>query len=147
MFGNVVDGFMQLNEMGKIVADEWIKSSEIRREIDLDKWVVMPNHLHGIIVITGDSVGAHGRAPLKKPQGVRDKELYRKPKSIGAMIAGFKSASTKRINQLRQTPGAKLWQRNYWEHVIRNEHDLSEIREYICNNPIKWEFDRLYIPM
>ena len=147
MFGNVVDGFMQLNEMGKIVADEWIKSSEIRREIDLDEWVVMPNHFHGIIVITGDSVRAHGRAPLQKPQGVSDRELYRTPKSIGAMIAGFKSASTKRINQLRQTPGAKLWQRNYWEHVIRNEHDLSEIREYICNNPIKWEFDRLYIPM
>jgi REP element-mobilizing transposase RayT len=137
---------MPLNDAGKIVADEWTKTAEIRQEIEMDEWVVMPNHLHGIVVITGDSVGAHGHASLQKRQGPGDRALCRSPKSIGAMIAGFKSATTKRINEFRQTPGVKLWQRNYCEHVIRNEHDLAEIREYIHNNPLKWESDTLLIP-
>jgi REP element-mobilizing transposase RayT len=61
-------------------------------------------------------------------------------------VAGFKSAVTKRINSLRNTPGAKLWQRNYWEHIVRNEPELNRIREYIGNNPAKWEMDKLFIP-
>jgi len=69
---------------------------------------------------------AHGRVPL------------RTPKSLGAFIAGFKSAATKRINALRHTPSRPVWQRNYYEHVIRNEIDLQEISEYIQNNPLKW---------
>lgn len=123
-----------------------MKSAEIRQEIKLDEWVVMPNHFHGIVVITCDSVWAHGRAPVQKPRGVSDRSLYRPPKSIGAMIAGFKSAATKRINAHRQTSGEKLWHRNYWEHVIRCEHDLAEICEYIRNNPVKWQFDGFYLP-
>jgi hypothetical protein len=59
-------------------------------------------------------------------------------------MAGFKSAATKRINKLRQTPGAKLWQRNYWEHIVRNESELNRIREYVQNNPAQWELDKLY---
>jgi len=64
--------------------------------------------------------------------------------SIPTIIRSFKSAVTKRINELRQTPGAKLWQRNYWEHIVRNEPELNRIREYIQNNPTQWEWDRLY---
>ncbi|HHE31532.1 MAG TPA: hypothetical protein ENL07_02550 [Chlorobaculum parvum] len=146
LFGEIVDGVMQLNEAGRIVAEEWMKSAEIRQEIKLDEWVIMPNHFHGIVVITSDSVRAHGRAPVQKPRGASDRPLCRPPKSIGAMIAGFKSAATKHINAYRQTPGEKLWHRNYWEHVIRNEHDLAEICEYIRNNPAKWEFDGFYLP-
>jgi hypothetical protein len=62
--------------------------------------------------------------------------------SISTIIRSFKSAVTKRINEIRKTPGAKLWQRNYYEHIIRNENELNRIREYIANNPIKWEFDK-----
>ncbi|MFL5804932.1 MAG: hypothetical protein ACJ8CR_24700, partial [Roseiflexaceae bacterium] len=66
------------------------------------------------------------------------------PKSIGALMAGFKSAVTTRINRARQTPGAPLWQRNYWEHIIRDDAELNRIREYIRDNPARWEADTLY---
>ncbi len=81
------------------------------------------------------NVGAHGRAPLQRPS------LYRPPKSLGALIAGFKSAVTKRINESRETPGAPVWQRNYHEHVIRNESSLNDIRLYIQTNPACWAED------
>jgi len=63
------------------------------------------------------------------------------PNSLPTIIRSFKSAVTKRINSLRQTPGARLWQRNYYEHVIRNETDLNDIRQYILDNPVKWDMD------
>ncbi len=85
-------------------------------------------------------VGAHSRAPL---QSSNLHSLYRQPKSLGSLMAGFKSAVTKRINELRQTPGTKLWQRNYWEHIVRNEPELNRIREYIHDNPVQWEYDSL----
>ncbi|HPW69807.1 MAG TPA: hypothetical protein PLA82_10105, partial [Deltaproteobacteria bacterium] len=103
-------------------------------------------------------VGAHGRAPQQgraplqghppqpPPPDAPDRILRRPPKSLGSLVAGFKSAVTKRINSLRNTPGAKLWQRNYWEHIVRNEPELNRIREYIGNNPAKWEMDKLFIP-
>jgi REP element-mobilizing transposase RayT len=132
IFGNVVNGEMMLDEYGKVAREEWDRSAEIRREVELDFFVVMPNHIHGIVVIVESNVGATGRSPL--PKGPT-------PKSIGAMVAGFKSAATRRINELRGTPYKLVWQRNYYEHVIRNEDNLNEIREYIVNNPLKWDLD------
>jgi REP element-mobilizing transposase RayT len=124
---------MVLNKCGKVVQEELDRSAKIRREIELDTFVVMPNHIHGIVVIVESNVGATGRSPL--PKGPT-------PKSVGAMMAGFKSAVTRRINDLRGTPYSPAWQRNYYEHVIRNEDDSDEIREYIVNNPLKWDLDR-----
>lgn len=144
LFGKVVDGEMRLNDTGRIVAEEWIKSAEIRREIEMDEWVVMPNHIHGIVIITTE-VGAHGRAP--QPPDVSStvtqgrSSLYRPPKSLGSLIAGFKSAVTKRINAQRGTPGTPVWQSNYYEHIIRNEVSLDRIRNYIVNNPLQWALD------
>lgn len=132
LFGEIVHGKMRLNDAGRIVADEWVKTAEIRDEIELDEWVLMPNHFHGILVIA-DGRGDRRVAPTG-PQ----------PRSVGAVMAGFKSVVTKRINGLRQTPGAKLWQRNYWEHIVRNEPELKRIREYIHNNPAQWELDKLH---
>ena len=132
VFGNIVDGEMHLNKWGEIIAEEWMRSSEIRKEIKLDEFVVMPNHIHGIVMITEASVGATGRSPLPKGPPA---------KSIGSFVAGFKSAATKRINEIRTNRGAPLWQRNYYEHVIRNEEELKQIREYITGNPIKWTED------
>ena len=144
LFGRVVDGVMQLNAFGEIVREEWFRSAEIRREIELypEEFVVMPNHIHGIVWIveyggTNDSqdiVGATGRSPLQ-PRGPA-------PRSLASFIAGFKSAVTKRINHVRGTPGAPVWQRNYWEHVIRTERVLNAIRQYIHDNPPRWSFDR-----
>lgn len=134
-FGDIVNGEMMLNAEGQIVAEEWIKTAEIRNNIELDEWVVMPNHFHGILVIN-ECRGTARRAPTV--------EQFGKPvsNSIPTIIRSFKSAVTKRINELRNSPGAKIWQRNYYEHIIRNEDELNRIREYITNNPLKWEFDK-----
>lgn len=131
-FGNIVNGEMRLNELGQVVEMEWLKTAKIRDNVELDEFVVMPNHIHGIVVITESYVGATGRSPL--PNGPA-------PKSIGAIIAGFKSAVTKRVNEMRHTPGVPIWQRNYHEHIIRDEDDLHQIQLYIVNNPLRWELD------
>jgi len=101
----------------------------------LDEWVVMPNHLHGIVIIRDNDVRATGRLPLQSRCGP-------KSKSLGAFVAGFKSVVTKRINEFHDSSGASVWQRNYYEHIVRNENELARIREYVVNNPAKWEFDR-----
>jgi REP element-mobilizing transposase RayT len=136
LFGNIVDGNMVLNEYGMIVRDEWEKSSNIRLEIKLDSFIVMPNHFHGIVFIAGanNAVGANGRSPLHRT-GMGSKTL-------SSFVAGYKSAVTKRINELRQNPGIPVWQRNYYEHIIRGEDELNRIREYIVNNPVQWDNDR-----
>jgi len=137
IFGHIMDSEMRLNEIGQIAAEEWTRSERVRDEIELDEWVIMPNHLHGIVWITTNYdgrnvVGATGRSPL--PSGPQ-------PRSLGAMVAGFKSAATKRINAVYGTPGTSLWQRNYYEHVIRNEDTLDRVRQYIRDNPSKWPDD------
>ncbi|MBI2918823.1 MAG: transposase [Chloroflexi bacterium] len=138
LFGDVVDGEMRLNDCGQIVRDEWLRSADIRRELVLDAFVVMPNHLHAVVIINNDSprgpdpVGATGRSPL--PPGPAQR-------SLGSLVAGFKSAATKRINALRRMPGAPVWQRNYHDHVIRSTAALDNIREYILANPARWGDD------
>ena len=131
LFGNIVDDEMELNCAGRIAHEEWLRSSEVRSNVQLDTFQIMPNHFHAIVIIThalpdNINVGAHSRAPLS-----------RQPKSLGSLIAGFKSAATKQINQLRGTPGVPVWQRNYYERVIRNERELEAIRQYIVDNPAK----------
>ena len=133
LFGDVCAGKMRLNAFGKIVADEWVKTAEIRDEIDLDEWVVMPNHFHGILVI---GRGDRPVAPTKSVAAIGPQS-----RSVAAAIAGFKSAATKRINTLRGTPGMPVWQRNYHEHIIRNEDSLDRLRQYILDNPAQWTMD------
>lgn len=133
LFGEIKDGAMSLNNAGQIVAEEWMKSADIRNGIELDEFVVMPNHLHGIIVICK---GTARRAPTAEQFGAPVAG------SLPTIIRSFKSAIAKRVNKMRQTPGAKLWQRNYYEHIIRNENELHGIRQYIVNNPSKWGYDR-----
>ena len=100
----------------------------------LDEWIVMPNHLHGIIVII-HNVGACCNTPLQNQ--------FKSPsKTIGAIVRGFKSVATKEISKLNKTPGIPVRQRNYYEHIIRNEKELTKIRAYIQNNPLKWSLDR-----
>ncbi len=134
-FGEIMNGAMQLNEIGTIAAEEWTKTAEIRNGISLDKWVVMPNHLHGIIAIASPhtSLGDRPVAPTGPAAN-----------SLGAIIANYKATVTRRINRLQDEPSEKLWQRNYWDHVIRNDADLTRIREYIVNNPAQWELDKLH---
>jgi REP element-mobilizing transposase RayT len=136
LFGRVFGDSMELNELGEIVLQEWLRTPEIRAEIGLDEFVIMPNHLHGIIHLR--DVGAHGGAPLRTPStGV----AFRAPRSLGSFIAGFKSAATKRINILRHAPGVPVWQPNFYDRIIRDEDELNRIRQYIIDNPAEWAGD------
>lgn len=139
LFGEIVDGSMVLNAWGEIVRDEWFKTVQLRPYVALydDEFVVMPNHIHGIIWIVDDPVGARRRrAPTT--------EQFGKPVagSLPTIIRAFKSAVTRRIHQTPGTPGAPVWQRNYYERIIRNDEALNRIRAYILNNPLKWALDR-----
>ena len=111
----------------------------MRLNVQLDEYVIMPNHLHGIIVIHDDRKGvdAFVRANSSSP---RRATPFRSPSgTVGAIIRGFKAASTKRVNEMRNTPGKPVWQRNYYEHVVRGEKDLERIRTYIHLNPERWD--------
>jgi putative transposase len=125
LFGEIVDGNIRLNDLGRGVAKCWQWLAEQYPYIQLDEWIVMPNHFHGILLIMNELRGGSRTAPTKQ-------------KPLGRLIGAFKTVSTKQINEYRDTPYAPLWQRNYYEHVIRNETDLEEIRAYIENNPAKW---------
>jgi len=137
LFGEVVDGQMRLNALGEIVREEWEKTATIRAEIELGSYVIMPNHFHGNIWII-EGRGTARRAPTV--------EQFGKPVagSIPTILRAFKSAVTARINQIRKTPGVAVWQRNYYEHVIRNEDDLQAIHLYIAANPTNWPDDDEY---
>ena len=129
LFGTVTDGAVHLSAAGKMVKDTWEGMTRHYRYVALDDFVVMPNHFHGLLVINGD--------PGLQPT------IPEKIQPLGQLVAEFKSLTTKRINKARETPGQPLWQRNYWDRVIRNEKELNRIREYILTNPSRWEVDRL----
>jgi REP element-mobilizing transposase RayT len=134
LFGEIVGGEMQLNDVGKIVQMTWDALPSHYPHIELDEWVVMPNHFHSIIVLANVGAGSVGAG--LKPAPTRH--------GLPEIVRALKTFSSRRINELRQTPGTKLWQRNYWEHIIRNETELNRIREYIQNNPTQWDLDKLH---
>jgi REP element-mobilizing transposase RayT len=130
---------MRLNTYGEIVREEWSRTAVIRREVELDASVIMPNHLHAIVVIIHPgNVGARRFAYSRAPTS----SLSRPAKSLGALVAGFKSAATKNINELRGTPGAPVWQRSFYDRVIRDETRLNQARQYIEANPAQWALDQ-----
>ena len=138
IFGYIKDGKMILNEPGKSVEYTWYDLPNHNNNIELDEFVVMPNHVHGIIVIVGAG---------SKPALIHERAGYEPAPTVhglSEMIRQFKTFSAKRINKIDNATGTAVWQRNYYEHVIRNEHDLSGIREYILMNPIMWNNDKYY---
>jgi len=153
IFGSIINGEMKLSVLGEIVREEWLRSAEIRKEIQIfdDEFVVMPNHLHGVNWIV--DVGADGVRPTDDAsvktermasapthQDARRASLRRAPRSLGSFIAGFKASVTSRAG--RELNMAGIWQRNYYEHIIRNDRELNNIEWYIVNNPINWQLDR-----
>lgn len=135
LFGTIVNGRMILNAAGKIAEEEWRRSAELRKEIRLDEFVVMPNHFHGLVRIaeagdTGDLPRDTGDLPVARTL---------MPKSLGALIAGFKGGAGKRINLWRKEPGAVVWHRNYWDVIVRDAKALANIRSYIRENPRNYE--------
>jgi REP-associated tyrosine transposase len=144
LFGNVECGRVVLNGIGKIVEEEWLETPVIRPYVELDEFVIMPNHLHGIVVIKDvldiqDVCESGGEV---KTGGAHSCALKRMPHSLGSIIAGFKSASAKRINVYRNSPGRAVWHRNYYEHIVHDYKSLERIRQYIANNPMKWEMSK-----
>ncbi|MCL4500810.1 MAG: transposase [Deltaproteobacteria bacterium] len=136
LFGSIHHGEVRLSGAGQIVIEEWLKTAQIRPSVKLDEFVVMPNHFHGVIIIEMENEGTTRRAPIIQGFG--------RPvaKSLPAIIGAFKFAAARRINAVNGTPCAPVWQRNFYEHVIRDETSLNKIREYIINNPLSWELDR-----
>jgi putative transposase len=137
LFGEVVNGEMRLNKYGQIVDDAWNDLSNHYAGLILDAFVIMPNHVHGVIVLTGDPIwdGLVGA-------GLKPAPTHTKHVPLSEIVRAFKTFSARRINQCRGTPGAPVWQRNYYEHIIRNEESLNRIREYILQNPLRWHLDR-----
>ncbi|GIJ97399.1 hypothetical protein CAPN001_19680 [Capnocytophaga stomatis] len=164
-FGEIIDGKMQLNAIGEIAHNEWINTENVRKNIKIHTFIVMPNHFHAIIEIahqcrgvlhTPNDVTLHTpnddekdvlHTPNDDEKGVlhtsnNEKCVFNTPlrspsQTLGAIVRGYKSAVSKKT-------GFSLWQRNYYEHIIRNEESYFKIHEYIENNPTKWEADCFY---
>ena len=141
LFGDVVDGAMRLNEFGEIVRLTWEDLPNHVANIVLDAFVVMPNHAHGVIFITDSVVVGAGSEPAPtEPAPTQHTQPRRYP--LPEIIRQFKTFSARRINELRGTPGISVWQRNYYEHIIRDDESLNRIRRYILENPQRWAMDR-----
>jgi REP element-mobilizing transposase RayT len=127
LFGAIRDETMHLNALGNLVFGQWQALSQQYGCLDVDAFVIMPNHLHGIIVFGDQEPGAMNRAP-----------------TLGEVVRAFKARCSQAVRRgaMNRAQGAPLWQRSYYEHVIRNGGDLARVREYIANNPLQWSLDR-----
>ena len=157
LFGAIEHGEMRLSQPGQIVVDTYLWLANQYPYVHLDRWVVMPNHLHGIIVLTDDCRGGLRIAlppnlappPNIAPDIALTPDVVLTPditlrKPLGRLIGAFKTVSTKQINLVRDTPDIPVWQRNYYEHIIRDDRALQHIRQYIQNNPLSWRDDQLH---
>ncbi|MDA8105885.1 MAG: hypothetical protein M0Z71_10960 [Nitrospiraceae bacterium] len=138
LFGEIKNGKVSYNEAGQVLADVWCNLLGRFPSIDLDEFVIMPNHVHGIVILHTDVVGA-GLALPGTNRG--QKGAASSAPTLGDIMRTFKSISAIAVNRRLGSPGSPLWQRNYYEHIIRDERELHSIREYIRYNPLKWEED------
>jgi REP element-mobilizing transposase RayT len=133
LFGEAVDGEIQLNDAGRLVEASWQDLTSRFADISLDVFVVMPNHIHGIIL-----VGAQFIAPSAAPD--KNQGAMNRAPTLGQIVRAYKASSTRLIRSRANANFA--WQRNYYEHVIRNEESFNGIRQYILDNPFRWHLDR-----
>ncbi len=181
LFGHIEGDAMVVNDAGRMMESVWNDLPNHYANISLDAFVVMPNHVHGIIIINdgvrfpvhggsckgGTSEGGSTKGGLEtrpysecinkndvgagfKPAlDIQADDINRagfkpaptKNHGLPEIVRGFKTYSAKKINKSSNTPGLPLWQRNYYDHIIRNEKSLEETREYIVSNPLKWDND------
>jgi putative transposase len=137
LFGQIADGEMHLSVYGAIPLECWQEIPDHCPHVELDTFLVMPNHIHGILMLK-DAAARSMHLPTQ--------ERFGKPVvgSLPTIMRLFKAAVTRRINELRTAPGALVWQHNYYEHIIRGQASLDRIRAYIVNNPLRWELDQLH---
>jgi putative transposase len=134
LFGEVIEDGVRLNEYGEIVKECWEEIPLHFPNVLLDAFVVMPDHVHGILAISSFS----SEKPCEVEEGVHKPC----PGSLSAIMRSFKSAVTKEINIRRGTPGASIWHRSFYDRIVRNQKELERFRRYIVNNPRKWRLDR-----
>jgi len=157
LFGDIVNGEMRLNRIGEIVRIEWVRSPELRPELEFGVFVIMPNHVHAIVhirpTVENDEMT---RFLAMRDSGLGIEESHcraqlparyracagRKPRSLGSFIAGFKAHSTKRINELRGTTGVRVWQPDYFESILFSARARLNAQNYILENVSRWEFDK-----
>jgi putative transposase len=135
LFGRIHNARMLLNDVGEVVERCWGVIPDHFSGVELDEYVVMPNHIHGILFLTSSEEGAACGAPTE------DGPLAR-PRSLGSIVRLFKSSASKESRLLGLSTLGSVWQRNYYEHVIRDGESLNRIREYILTNPLSWHLDR-----
>jgi REP element-mobilizing transposase RayT len=146
LFGDVVNGEMQLNDAGRMLQEQWAALPQRFPNVELDEFIVMPNHSHGGVVIT-DETSIVGAPLVGAPDaGIPGTNAEERDPALGEIVGAWKSIITDEyidgVHQSNWQPfDRKLWQRNYWEHIIRDEKELDRIREYIINNPANWESD------
>ena len=141
LFGEIKNGGMRLNEYGEIVKKTWNDLPNHVGNIALDEFTIMPNHVHGIIMIVGAGSKPAHAGPVKRAGFEPPLTVTKKKHALPEIIRQYKTFSARRINQIRKTPGQTIWQRNYYEHVVRDENDLFGIRKYVRDNPVNWESD------
>jgi len=150
LFGEIIRGEMHISSFGRIVIKEWEKLPSRFPMVGLDLMVLMPNHFHGIIMVlpeidtamNGNNTDLDLILKHRSSMGGNREEFGQPiPNSIPTVIRSFKAAVSLRINTIRGTQSGLVWQRNYYERVIRDEMELLKIRKYIHENPLKWDLD------
>lgn len=132
-FGEIINGKLEETTQSKICMACWLDLPKHYNNCIVDEFIVMPDHVHGIIFIKNpDYVGA-GLKPA--PTG----NIKIKPYSISEIVRGFKTFTSRKINEFENTPGRQFWQTRFYDHIIRNDDELNKIRQYIINNPKQWE--------
>jgi len=170
LLGEIIDRKMVLSDFGHIAFKEWLRTPEVRPNTELGAFVIMPDHIHGIIIIREDVSGWIYPAELHDLNDFSDRGVLHPPRSadkdqggcntprslsdssrqsflspsqtLGAILRGYMGTVTSQINKLRNMPGEKIWQRNYHDHIIRNKWDYHRISRYMINNPLHWENDK-----
>jgi REP element-mobilizing transposase RayT len=127
-FGKVEDGKMVLNTYGEVAKSCWFDLPKHYLNCSLDSIVIVPNHVHGIIVVHGERIVGNGFKPFPTHD-------------LSEIIRGFKTFSSRRINEEMKGNDKFQWQKSFYDHVIRNDRSLDNLRQYIINNPVKWELD------
>ncbi len=135
LFGRVVEGRMELAEPGRAVAEEWRRIPALARSARLDEFTVMPNHIHGIVWLGGAGKGQPGAGRRARRRGSSEAA------ALGAIVAQFKAAATRRVNALRGGAVGPLWQPGYRDVAIEGEQELEAIRRYVRENPERWAED------
>ena len=162
LFGTITDRKMRLNKIGQIIVECWNRVPQHFPSVELSEYVIMPNHFHGIVswgipgmIDPQPLVGARlprppedtntRRGEVASPDSiVTDRRGEVASPALSKIIAYFKYQSTKSINRHHNTPGTRIWQRNYHDHIIRDDPDLQRLRQYVQDNPMKWELDQLH---